>query len=144
MQIMEADQLKTLEGPMTRRLSAATLWVLLAVGAAYLFFFQPGRTGFFPPCPFRTLTGFACPGCGTTRGLHQLLHGNIVAAFELNPLMMLLLPLLGLVLIVYTRSAVTNRPMPRISLSPKYGWLLTGLIVGFWIFRNTPAYPFPL
>lgn len=126
-----------------RRLSVAGVWVLVALGAAYLFAFNPGRTGIFPSCPFRTLTGFNCPGCGTTRGLHQLLHGNFVAAFELNPLIILTLPLLGYLLITFTRSALSGRPMPQFSLSPKYGWLLTILIVGFWIFRNTPAYPFP-
>lgn len=133
-----------LPGKTHRRLTAAALWLLVVAGAAYLFFFQPGRTGLFPACPFRTLTGFNCPGCGTTRGLHQLLHGNFVAAFELNPLTMLLLPLLGSILVVYTWSALSNRPLPQINLSPKYGWLLTILILGFWIFRNTPAYPFPL
>jgi hypothetical protein len=127
-----------------RRLTAVALWVLLAGSAAYLFFFQPGRTGIFPACPFRMLTGLNCPGCGTTRGLHQLLHGNFVAAFELNPLMVLILPLLGYVLLSYTKSVITGHPMPQFSLSPKYGWLLTIVVLGFWVFRNTSAYPFPI
>ena len=131
------------DGIVNQRLKAAGLWLLLACIAAYLFFFQPGRTGIFPACPFRTLTGWNCPGCGTTRGLHQLLHGNFIAAFELNPLMVLVLPFLGYALIVYTRSALNGRPMPQFGLSPKYGWLLTGLIIAFWVLRNTPVYPFP-
>jgi hypothetical protein len=132
------------DGIVHRRLMAATLWLVSAGGAAYLFFFQPGRTGLFPACPFRTLTGLNCPGCGTTRGLHQLLHGHFVAAFELNPLMVLLLPILGYYLLAYTRSAITGQPTPQFSLSPKYGWLLTVVILGFWVFRNTSVYPFPL
>ena len=132
------------DGIVNRRLMAATLWLVCAAGAAYLFFFQPGRTGFFPACPFRTLTGFDCPGCGTTRGLHQLLHGHVVAAFELNPLMILILPLLGYALIAYTRSAITGHPMRPFNLSPRYGWLLTVVILGFWVFRNTSLYPFRL
>lgn len=131
------------DGIVNRRLTAAALWVLLAGGAAYLFFFQPGRSGVFPACPFRALTGLNCPGCGTTRGLHQLLHGNFVAAFELNPLMFLMLPILGYCLVAYTRSVITGRPMPQLSISPNYGWLLAVVILGFWVFRNTSVYPFP-
>jgi len=141
---MEADQHTTVRGLVAPRLLAGGLWLCLLIGAAYLYFFEPGRTGIFPVCPFHTLTGLNCPGCGTTRGLHQLLHGNFVAAFELNPLTMLLLPLLGFALASYTRSAITGRPMPQIALSPKYGWVLMAMILGFWIFRNTAAYPFPL
>jgi flagellar biosynthesis protein FliR len=131
------------DGIVNRRWKAATVWVLLAVGATYLFFFQPGVNGIFPACPFHTLTGLNCPGCGTTRGLHQLLHGNVGAAFALNPLMVLSLPFLGYSLIAYTRLALTGRPLPQISLSPTFGWLLTIVILGFWVFRNTPFYPFP-
>ena len=140
---MESECLRSFDGIANRRLMAGTLWVLSAAGAAYLFFFQPGRTGFFPACPFRTLTGLNCPACGTTRGLHQLLHGNFIAAFELNPLMVLMLPILGYALVAYTRSAITGRPMTQLSLSAKYGWLLAVVILGFWVFRNTPVYPFP-
>jgi hypothetical protein len=121
---------------------AAALWGLLAGAAAYLFFFEPGRNGFFPVCPFRALTGFNCPGCGTTRGLHQLLHGHFVSALELNPLLVVVLPILGYALIAYTRSAISGNPPRQFSLPPKYGWLLTILILGFWIFRNTSFYPF--
>jgi len=131
------------DGILRRRLQALALWLLVAAGAVYLFLFQPGRTGFFPACPFRTLTGLNCPGCGTTRGLHQLLHGNFVAAFELNPLMVLMLPVLGYFLMVYTKSALDGRPMPQFRVPARYLWLLSVLILSFWVFRNTSIYPFP-
>ena len=41
----------------------------------------------FPKCPFRSLTGFLCPGCGSQRGIHQLLHGHMAEAFKLNALL---------------------------------------------------------
>ena len=122
---------------------AAALWGALTGAAAYLFFFEPGRTGVFPVCPFRALTGLNCPGCGTARGLHQLLHGNVLAAFELNPLLLLTLPVLGYILISYTRFAVTGRAMPQVAFSRKYVWLISALVLGFWVFRNTAVYPFP-
>jgi hypothetical protein len=122
---------------------AALIWATLALGATYLFLFEPGKSGFFPACPFRALTGFTCPGCGSTRGLHRLVHGDVVAAFELNPLMVLSLPFLLYALLRYTNAAVRGRPMKVHHLNPKYIWALLVVILSFWIFRNTPFYPFP-
>jgi hypothetical protein len=133
-----------LDGIVRQRLMAAALWVLLAGAAAYLFFFEPGRSGFFPVCPFRALTGFNCPGCGTARALHQLLHGNAWAAFELNPLLVLLLPVLGYLLLSYTICAIAGRALPRVVLPQKYVWVFSALVLGFWVLRNTAVYPFPL
>jgi len=127
-----------------KRLTALLIWLSIAVGAAYLFFFEPGKTGFFPACPFRTLTGLSCPGCGSTRGLHRLLHGDIVSALKFNPLMVLFLPFLLYALVRYTAAAVTGRPLQRHNLDPKYIWMLFGVIMSFWIFRNTRFYPFPI
>jgi hypothetical protein len=133
----------TLEGLLYRRLTAALIWLTLAVGAVYIFVFEPGRSGFFPVCPFRALTGFTCPGCGTTRGLHKLFHGDVIGAFQLNPLMMLLLPILFYVLILYTSAATRGRSLNMNRLDAKYIWMLFAVVLSFWIFRNTPLYPFP-
>ena len=127
-----------------KRLTALLIWLSIALGATYLFIFEPGKTGFFPACPFRTLTGFTCPGCGSTRGLHRLLHGDIVSALEFNPLMVLSLPFLLYALVRYTTAAVSGRPLQRHNLDAKYIWILFGVIMSFWIFRNTRFYPFPI
>jgi len=127
-----------------KRLTALLIWLSIAIGATYLFIFEPGKSGFFPACPFRTLTGFTCPGCGSTRGLHRLLHGDIVSALEFNPLMVLSLPFLLSALVRYTAEAVSGRPLQRYNLDAKFIWMLFGVIMSFWIFRNTRFYPFPI
>jgi hypothetical protein len=126
----------------TRRFAALLVWLTLALGATYLFIFEPGKSGFFPACPFRALTGFTCPGCGSTRGLHRLLHGDVVAAFEFNPLMVLSLPFLIYALLRYTNAAVRGRPINTNHLNAKYIWGLLVVILSFWVYRNTPFYPF--
>ena len=133
-----------LDEAVNRPMRAALLWATLAVAAVYLFIFQPGRTGFFPACPFRALTGFACPGCGATRGLRCLVHGDFVAAFKFNPLVILSLPFLLYLLVCYTNAAVRGRPLPSHQLNAKYIWALFMVILSFWVFRNTRFYPFPL
>src|SRR6266542_5319684 len=97
----------------SRPLQAALVWATLAATAIYLFIFEPGRSGFFPVCPFRALTGFACPGCGSTRGLHSLLHGHFAAAFTLNPLLVLSVPFLLYFLGRHTKSVMMGRPIRR-------------------------------
>lgn len=133
-----------LDGTVGRRWTALLVWLTLAAGTAYLFIFEPGKSGFFPICPFRALTGFACPGCGSTRGLHQLLHGDVVAAFEFNPFMILSLPFLAYALVRYTTSALTGRPLRGNRLNARYLWTLFVVIMSFWVLRNTRFYPFPL
>ena len=128
---------------LSRPCRAALIWATLAAGATYLFIFEPGKSGFFPVCPFRAITGFTCPGCGSTRGLHRLLHGDLFAAFEFNPLLILSLPFLFYALVRYTNAAMRGRPLKGNQLNAKYIWLLFVVILSFWVFRNTPIYPFP-
>lgn len=127
---------------MYRRSTVLAFWSLLIAGAAYLFVFEPGKTGFFPPCPFRLLTGFQCPGCGSTRALHQILHGNFESAFMLNPLLMLGIPLMLFAFLRYT-AIVMRGEVPRPNALPApYIYAMFFAIVSFWIFRNTSFYPF--
>jgi hypothetical protein len=64
----------------------AWLWAVCAILAVA---FRPvwlAAAGFLPPCPWHALTGWACPGCGTTRAVVSLLHGRVGDALAFNPL----------------------------------------------------------
>jgi hypothetical protein len=125
-----------------RRTTLIGTWSLLLLGAIYVFVFEPGKTGFFPPCVFRLLTGLQCPGCGSTRALHQLLHGHFIAAFMLNPLFIIAIPFLLFALLRHTALSFRGiTPKPN-ALPARYIYLIFVVIVSFWIFRNTPLYPF--
>jgi hypothetical protein len=65
------------------------------LAAAGLFLFDPATAGFYPPCLFRTFLGVQCPGCGSLRAAHQLLHGNISEAWALNKPLLIALPLVA-------------------------------------------------
>lgn len=125
-----------------RRSTVITLWSLLLAGSVYLYLFEPGKTGFFPPCMFRALTGLTCPGCGSTRAMHQILHGHFAAAFMLNPLFLLAIPFLLYAFLRYS-VVVMRGGIPRQNALPaSYIYALFVIVVSFWIFRNTPLYPF--
>lgn len=70
--------------------------LVIAGAAAALYFFDPATAGFYPPCLFSALFGRECPGCGSLRAVHQMLHGNLAAAWALNKPIVVGLPLAAL------------------------------------------------
>jgi hypothetical protein len=118
------------------------VWIGIASGSLFLLFFNPTTSSFFPICPFRALTGLQCPGCGSTRACYQLLHLHPIAAFKLNPLMVLTLPFILYGLAGFTKSAITGKPQRRIFIPSLYLWAWLAVLLFFWVFRNTAWYPF--
>jgi hypothetical protein len=68
---------------------------LILCAIAGLAFLDPETSALFPPCLWRAATGWLCPGCGSARALHALLHGEIGVALAMNPLVVLALPLVA-------------------------------------------------
>ena len=133
------------EADRTRQLMiTAGIWLSLAAIAIFLFFFNPASPSnqWFPKCPFRLVTGMQCPGCGSTRAFYQLLHLHPIAAFKFNPLMILTLPFIVYGFLGFTRSALMGRPQRRLFIPPIYLWAWLFVLIFFWVFRNTPWYPF--
>ncbi len=75
------------------------------VAAAVLYFIvDPAQSSYMPKCIFHSLTGYSCPGCGTQRAIHSLLHGRFLDAMGQNALFVFFLPLLPILLWVeYSR-----------------------------------------
>jgi hypothetical protein len=126
----------------TQRLSQRTFGfaslLLLAGGASsLLFFFEPGCYRFYPRCLFHQTTGLLCPGCGSLRALHQLLHGHIAAALHFNALLVLSIPAIGWVAV---RSALRRLKGEPQSFGFHPAWLWGLLILGllFGVLRNLP------
>jgi Protein of unknown function (DUF2752) len=116
--------------------------MLLGAGvAALLFFFNPAEHGFFPRCYFRAFTGWDCPGCGGLRAAHQLLHGEVRAAFTLNPLLVLALPLLGYFAVRFLLARFLGRQLPQPFRSGHWIWVAAVVVVAFGVARNFPWWP---
>lgn len=128
----------------SERWQLAVLALVGLAGLAALFAFDPAGSSVFPPCPFHAVTGLHCPGCGTARALHQLLHGNLLGALSLNPLMVSALPFIAYAGLSAAVRAVRGRGLPRVFLPAAWIWVIFGVIVLFWILRNIPVYPFSL
>ena len=126
------------------RLKHALVLGFITPSIIFLFLFDPASSIFYAPCIFHKLTGFYCPGCGSLRALHQILHGNLVRAFGLNPLMVLSLPFLGYVFLSRVVLVGRKRPLPGVFIPAFWIWIIGAVILGFWILRNIPFYPFNL
>jgi hypothetical protein len=115
------------------------LLLLLAClsGALVLFVFDPSQSSFYPRCWFHQATGLWCPGCGTLRALHHLLHGQLLAALHSNALLVLGLAGLGWHL---GRAILARQPL-RVELRSRWLWAGCVLLVVFGVARNVPLGP---
>lgn len=123
-------------------LAAAFFGATVALVALRLY--DPATSVLFPPCPLYELTGWYCPGCGSLRALHQLLHGNLAAAFAMNPLAVVSLPFLLYGTSSFLLFRLRGRFLPRYFIPASSIWMLGALIVAFGIARNIPVYPLNL
>jgi len=118
------------------RLVAALGTGAVFVGAlAYVGIGDPHSPGFlFPPCPFHELTGWLCPACGGLRMTHDVLHGDLAAAFVDNAFALVGIPLLLAWVLVrrHQRKSVLNVPAYVVIISAVVAWTVV---------RNLPGFP---
>ncbi len=126
-----------------RTLKVVGIGLLLGILIYIYFLFNPSQHSFFLSCPFKSLTGYHCAGCGSQRAIHQLLHGEWMYAFRLNPFMVLSLPLVfyGLGTKIYN---YLFQKQHRVQLFYK-NWFIFGyfaIAILYWVLRNIPYPPF--
>lgn len=106
-------------------------WTVIGTGVVLtgvvLYYFNPVECRWLPPCLFHKLTGLYCPGCGSTRAVHALLHGDVATAARFNILAVCGLPALGMM--VFWRWA---------AIHPAVGWTALTIAILFGILRNIP------
>ena len=119
----------------------AALGVAAVAGVALLFVFDPNAPGSpWPGCLFRAFTGLYCPGCGMTRMLHALVHGDFAGAASMNVLALLGLPVLAA---LATEQLVQRRLLHgrlRAVVFNGRAWVIAALLFG--LLRNLPWAPF--
>lgn len=126
------------------RLRSAAIVCIVVCASTVLFLFDPAASSFYGRCIFHWLTGLHCPGCGTLRASHQLLHLNLAAALRFNPLTVAALPFLGYAFASRASIGIRGRPLPRVFVPARWIWGLFVIILAFWFLRNVPFYPFSL
>ena len=112
---------------LTVALGAVVLSLLLA--------FTEPSSGLWPRCLFHSLTGLECPGCGSQRAFHALVHGHFSQAWSFNPLIFLLAPVIPLMLACALRPGRFPR-LYRLLNSRMAALSLLFLLIIWTIIRN--------
>jgi hypothetical protein len=112
-------------------------------GLAYVRTVDPARDGVFPACPFHRVTGLWCPGCGMTRALHALLHGEVAAAIGSNVFLPLAVLLCGYLWLSWLWPTVRATRLPSLGRVPAAVWgVLVAAALAYGVLRNLPLAPF--
>lgn len=122
-----------------KRLKKAALFVplLFILGLVGVWL---SETGHGIPCIFHAVTGLQCPGCGVTRMLSALLHGDWRGAWESNAAVLTLSPVLaglvGLSLVRWIRTGSARLPRRADAVTV----VCVVLLLLFTVARNLPAF----
>lgn len=107
----------------------------LVSSLAYVGIGNPHSSSFaFLPCPFKALTGWNCPACGGLRMTHDLLHGDLAAAFVDNAFLLFGLPMLLIVVLMqrYRGKPLLTIPTIVVIIAAAAAWTIV---------RNLPGFP---
>lgn len=74
--------------------------IMIAVALLAGYYAMGPESGAYPRCMFLQLTGWQCPGCGSQRAFHALLHGQLSQAWHYNAILFFEIPLVILLLAV--------------------------------------------
>ena len=117
-----------------RRLVVALIAAVIVAALIVIFIFNPEKTVWMPPCPSHMLTGYDCPGCGTLRALHALMHGDVAAAWNYNAAVFFALPVMAALAVApHTRP---HSPLRRFADSRRTPIAVFIALVAWTVFRN--------
>lgn len=118
-----------------RRIALLSGGILLAAVLSFYFLVDPASERWMPKCVFFQLTGWECPGCGSQRMLHSLLHLDFAGAWRANAFFLLSIPLLCF----FGWLEIRRKRHPRLysammSWPVVLAWVI--LLAGWTLFRN--------
>lgn len=86
-------------------------------------------------CPIKKLTGYPCPGCGTTRAVGFLFEGKIGEALYTNPLGLFVCVVLAVMAIAALYDLISGKHLykaifvtPFIQLKKKHKWAYIAML----------------
>jgi hypothetical protein len=86
---------------------------------------NPYAETIFPPCPLLHLTGWQCPGCGGTRSLYSLFHGDVLGSLAMNPMV-----IAGYLAVAIALLGVAIGRTGRERMSQVLYWVAAGVALG--------------
>jgi hypothetical protein len=113
------------------------------IGAAWIaaagVLYRPDGSALPLACPFHTVTGLDCPGCGSTRALGALARLDPIAALDHNLLVPLAFVFIAASWVLWVRATWTGRAAPALIRGPAAIAAIGVLFVAFTVVRNLGA-----
>jgi len=119
-------------------------FLLVGLILAILYYFINPTFNLFPKCPFYATTGIYCPGCGSQRALHDLLHLNFKAVIGHNILFLLGVLIVLYQIIISLLSFYFKKNYNNLLYHKTTPIVILIIVLFFWILRNISSYPFNL
>jgi hypothetical protein len=119
--------------------TAIIIFTIISIAGTVVVYFSynPVKVNLFPPCLFHELTGLQCPGCGSQRAIHSLLHLEIKQAFFYNPALCFAIPLVVLLIYLEYFGGRTRFPkLHQLFSGTKFITEVLIVIILYWIGRN--------
>ncbi len=116
----------------------------VGMGMAYALLSDPTRSDpdARPTCLLKLTTGLDCPGCGGTRALWYVLHGDVPAAARHHFLFVFALPFLAYLFVTWAGNRAFGWRLPELRVSPKVIGGFLAIWLAFSVARNLPWTPF--
>ncbi|MEV4757583.1 DUF2752 domain-containing protein [Micromonospora sp. NPDC049559] len=116
----------------------------MAAGVGYTLLADPTRTSpdAMPTCLLKLTTGLDCPGCGGTRALWYVLHGDLPAAARHHVVFVFALPFLIYLYVAWALSHTFGWRLPQLRVTPKVVGVFLAVWLTFSVLRNLPWAPF--
>lgn len=109
--------------------------ITLLLFSAFYYFYGNELMEILPKCIFHKITGLQCPACGSQRALYNLVHGNIIKAFNYNaPAALLFLILFAIYLRAGLYLFLKKHTPPPLKTAKLFLWcyltilLITGIV----------------
>lgn len=118
-----------------RRLPSTVFLIFISAAFIWIFYqYDPSTCVFFPKCPVHLLFGIPCPGCGSQRAIHSLLHLDFAKALQYNAFAASLLPILAILIV----SSALREKHPSFYRITHHRYIATSfvfLVPLWWILR---------
>lgn len=109
--------------------------IAIGIGIIVVYTLNPSETPLIP-CYFYKITGLQCAGCGMTRAGHHLLHGNLMTAWNFNPLIFVTVAAIGYWGMRSLLKVWWGKHLPGIRI-PVWAYILLSVgVLGFTLSRN--------
>lgn len=118
-----------------KRMAIVVAAALTSGALIFLYGHDPSAHSYYPICVFHALTGLQCPGCGATRALYHLLHGDVATAIRFNLLFVVFSPALAFGTAA-EGVAIWNARASRLMRHHWLSWSVALLVIGWGLIRN--------